>query len=105
MGYALHVFVLFLEGVDGMEAEVGGKVRRLECHAHFESDAPLVGVGVVEVGESAHVVNFDEFEDVVYAESEFHVGAFGVHADGVLLVGAVGHEVAWEVEEFGVGVA
>ena len=84
---------------------LGEKVRRLECHAHFESDAPLVGVGVVEVGESAHVVNFDEFEDVVYAESEFHVGAFGVHADGVLLVGAVGHEVSWEVEEFGVGVA
>ena len=29
-----------------------------ECHAHLESDAPFVGVGVVEVSESADIVDF-----------------------------------------------
>ena len=62
---------------------------RSECHADFEADAPSVGVGVALVGEAADVVNLDEFEDVVDADAPLDVGFVGVHADGVLLVGAV----------------
>ena len=75
-----------------------------ECHADFESDAPAVGVGVVEVGEAADVVDFDEFEDVVDADAPFDVWCAFVHAHCVLLVSAISKEVPREVEEVGVRV-
>ena len=56
-----------------------------EGHADFEADAPTVGVGVVQEGRTTHVVNFDEFEDVVDADAPFDIGGVAVHADGVLL--------------------
>ena len=81
--------------------------RRCICserHTDFEADAPAVGVGVVKIGGTANVVDFDELEDVVDADAPFDVGFALVHADGVLHVGAVGEEVSGEVEEVGVGV-
>ena len=75
-----------------------------ECHADFEADAPAVRVGIMKVGDAADVVDFDEFEDVVDADAPLHVGGVLIHADGVLLVGPVGKEMAWEIEEFWVGI-
>ena len=49
-----------------------------EGHSHLETDAPSVGVGIVPIGDAPHVVNLDEFEDVVDAERQFHVGALGI---------------------------
>ena len=75
-----------------------------ECHADFETDAPAVRVGIMKVGDAADVVDFDEFEDVVDADAPLHVGGVLIHADGVLLVGSVGKEMSWEIEEFWVGI-
>ena len=75
-----------------------------EGHADFETDAPAVRVGIMKVGDAADVVDFDEFEDVVDADAPLHVGGVLIHADGVLLVGSVGKEMSWEIEEFWVGI-
>ena len=38
-----------------------------EEHAEHEADALLVGAGVVDIGESAHVLYVEELKDVVHA--------------------------------------
>ena len=80
-----------------------------EHHAHGDADALTVGVGIVEVGEAAHVLHIEKFEDVADAQTKFDVRSGGVHRYGVALIGdgAVGtcDEVAREVEKAGVGVA
>ena len=70
-----------------------------EGHSHLETDAPSVGVGIVPIGDAPHVVNLDEFEDVVDADAPFDVWCAFVHADCVLLVTAICLEVSREVEE------
>ena len=87
-----HIFVIM------------GKKVVSERHAHLETDAPFVSVWIIEVGESAHIVNLNEFENVVYSNSPFNVGFTLVHADGVLLVAAIGTEVPRKVEKVRVGI-
>ena len=75
-----------------------------EGHSHLETDAPSVGVGIVPIGDAPHVVNLDEFEDVVDTDSPFHVWSAFIHTDRVLLVTAISLEVSREVEEVWVGI-
>ena len=76
-----------------------------ECHSHFQSHAPFVGVGVVEICETTHIVNLYQLEYVVYANSAFHVWFLSVHAHGVLFIGTVWLEVAREIEKVVVCIA
>ena len=50
----------------------------LECHAHHEADAVLVGVLVVIV-ETADILYMDELEDVVDADGKLVIGLLAVH--------------------------
>ena len=75
-----------------------------EGHSHLETDAPSVGVGIVPIGDAPHVVNLDEFEDVVDADTPFDVRCALVHADSVLFVGAIAKEVSGKVKQFRVGI-
>ncbi len=79
-------------------------ILRSEGHSHLETDAPSVGVGIVPIGDAPHVVNLDEFEDVVDADAPFDVWCAFVHSHCVLLVSAISQEVPWEVEKVGVRV-
>ena len=58
----------------------------------------------MQVGDAAHIVNLDEFEDVVDADTPFDVRCALVHADSVLFVGAIAKEVSGKVKQFRVGI-
>ena len=58
----------------------------------------------MQVGDAAHIVNLDEFEDVVDADTPFDVRCALVHADSVLFVGAITKEVSGKVKQFRVGI-
>ena len=58
----------------------------------------------MEVSDTTHVVNLNEFEDVVDTDAPFNVWGVLVHVDSVLLIGSVSLEVSREIEQFGVGV-
>ena len=70
-----------------------------ERHAEHEADAPLVGLRIFRVSQTADVLDVEQLEDVVYARDGLDVGCLGVHRAREILKLAVGLEAAGEVVE------
>ena len=73
----------------------------LECGAHLQSDAMLMGSGQLVIVQAAHILNMYNLEDVMDAHAELHVRT--IRIDDIAALGEVHeHRTARILVEMGV---